>query len=154
MAALAFYKAEGTLFDHAIRWRTRSIYSHVELVIGPDWYTSSPRDGGVRRKEIIPKDGRWDFVPVEVEIERVIRLYARTQGQGYDWLGIAGHAIGIPRIHSAGRWTCSEWVAEALGLGRAWRWTPEGIRQHLGDFPVYTITPPAASEAALPGYPT
>lgn len=127
MAALAFYKAEGTLFDRAIRWRTRSQYSHVELVIGPNWYTSSPRDGGVRRKEIVPKEGHWDFVPVEIDIERVIQLYARTMWHRYDWLGVFGHAIGIPRIHSRERWTCSEWVAEALGLPRARRWTPETL---------------------------
>ncbi len=122
---LAFYKASGTWLDKAIRWRTGSAYSHVELVIGPHWYSSSPRDGGVRRREIDPKPGHWDFVPVDVDPERVTRLWAATDGEKYDWLGIFGHAIGIPRIHSYGRWTCSEWVAETMGLGRVWRWTPE-----------------------------
>lgn len=129
---IALYRAEGTYLDRLIRWRTRSIYSHVELVIGSSWYTSSPRDGGVRRREIAPKPGHWDFVAAEVDPERVIRLWAATDGEGYDWLGIVGHAVGIPRIHSYGRWTCSEWVAEALGLGRAWRWTPEGLAQWAG----------------------
>lgn len=124
---LAFYKARGTRLDRAIRWRTRSDYSHVEIVIGPHWYTSSPRDGGVRRKEIVPKAGHWDYVPVEIDVEHVIQLYARTAWDRYDWLGIAGHAIGIPRIHCAKRWTCSEWVAEAMGLSRAYRYTPADL---------------------------
>ncbi len=128
-AQLALYKASGTRLDRLIRWRTGSIYSHVELVIGGSWYTSSPRDGGVRRREIVPKPGHWDFVPVDVDAERIIRLWAATDGEGYDWLGIVGHAIGIPRIHSYGRWTCSEWVAEAMGLPNPWRWTPERIWQ-------------------------
>src|SRR5690625_4152297 len=127
MAILAFYKAPGTRFDRAIRWRTGSDYSHVEIVIGPHWYTSSPRDGGVRRKEIVPKAGHWDYVSVEIDVEHVIQLWARTAWDHYDWLGIAGHAIGIPRVHCTSRWTCSEWVAAAMGLSRPYRWTPEEL---------------------------
>lgn len=90
MASLALYKAPGTRLDRLIRWRTGSIYSHVEIVIGSSWYSSSPRDGGVRRREIVPKPGHWDLVPLDADIERVVQLYSRTMGQGYDWLGIAG----------------------------------------------------------------
>ena len=127
---LAFYKAPGTLFDRLIRWRTGSPYSHVEIVLSSGWYTSSNRDGGVRRSDAYRNPDSWDFVEVIADAARVIQLYARTQGQGYDWLGIAGQAVGIPRIHSAGRWTCSEWCAEALGLSRAYRYTPADLWAH------------------------
>ena len=49
---LAFYKAKGDWVDLLIRVFTNSKYSHVEIVHIKDWYSSSPRDGGVRVKQI------------------------------------------------------------------------------------------------------
>ena len=46
-AKLAFYKAKGNWIDFLVRVFTNSPYSHCELVINKDWYSSSPRDGGV-----------------------------------------------------------------------------------------------------------
>ena len=50
---LAFYKGKGNWVDLIIRVFTNSPYSHVEIVLNKDWYSSSPRDGGVRVKQIV-----------------------------------------------------------------------------------------------------
>ena len=50
-AKIAFYKAKGNIIDKSIRLWTRSKYSHCEIVIGENWYSSSPRDKGVRAKQ-------------------------------------------------------------------------------------------------------
>ena len=114
-ARLAFYKAEGTLVDKVIRWWTRSNYSHVELVIDGLWYSSSPRDGGVRKATIVAKDN-WDLVEVEVEEAWVEDLYRTTEKCGYDFKGILGNEILPFRVHSESKYYCSEWCAEALRL--------------------------------------
>ena len=43
---LAFYKGKGDWVDKLVRWWTKSQYSHVEVVVGNTWISSSPRDGG------------------------------------------------------------------------------------------------------------
>lgn len=50
LVQLAFYKAKGDWVDKVIRWWTSSKYSHCEVVIGDEWFSSSPRDGGVNAK--------------------------------------------------------------------------------------------------------
>ena len=48
---VACYKGEGDWADKLIRFWTGGIYSHVEIVIGDLWYTSSWYDGGVARRK-------------------------------------------------------------------------------------------------------
>ena len=62
MVQLAFYKAKGDWVDWIVRKWTKSIYSHCEVVIGDEWFSSSPRDGGVRMKKIEYKPEDWDLV--------------------------------------------------------------------------------------------
>ena len=114
-ARLAFYKGKGTLVDKSIRLWTNSPYSHVELVIGEMWYSSSPRVGGVRKKVVVPKEGNWDYVDVDVDQEILDELFVATQGTGYDWKGIVFNEILPFSVHSDTKWYCSEWCAQALG---------------------------------------
>lgn len=122
---LALYKGHGDLFDTLIRLRTGSIYSHCELVINGCCYSSSPRDGGVRAKQIDLDSGNWDLI--EIDDRRaglVLSFFELTQGAKYDWTGaVIGRGLGV-RIESRSRWFCSEWCAAALGLEKAWRFTP------------------------------
>lgn len=67
---LAFYVSRGNWVDRAIRHATGSAYSHVELLAPYEGrrtktmraISSSPRDGGVRVKEITFHPARWSFV--------------------------------------------------------------------------------------------
>lgn len=124
---LAFYKARGDKIDRAIRWWTRSPYSHVELILSPSKpklgdnvrpaFSSSSRDGGVRTKTITFDLASWDFIPVAwVDEERVQTAVKRFSGRRYDYLGLAMSQLLNLRRGSAARWFCSEIVAWILNV--------------------------------------
>ena len=112
---LAFYKAPGTLFDKLIRLATRSAYSHCEIVIDGMCYSSSARDGGVRRAAINVDSGHWDVIDIPGDPAPVLAWFSRHDGAGYDWLGLARCVIPF-FPHAASRWFCSEACGSALGL--------------------------------------
>lgn len=122
---LAFYIGHGTRIDRLIRAATRSPFSHAELLEPYDGprkrkmraISSSPRDGGVRIKEIDFKLHRWGFLDVDPWHPRAPFDCAKQAiGQGYDWTAIA-FAFAIPlRRHSPQRQTCSELCGRVLGF--------------------------------------
>jgi len=111
MLELAFYRGNGNNFDKLIRWWTDSDYSHVEIVINGVGYSSSPRDGGVRKANINFGNGNWDMfeIPCTYLQEEKIRLFfEREMWKKYDWLGIfLTQAIPIGTQDPL-RWFCSE----------------------------------------------
>jgi len=115
---IAFYKAEGDWTDKLIRFWTVGNYSHCELVIGDDWYTSSWYDGGVVRRKIHPSTEHWDFIELPSKyIDRTLSLFNQTKGAKYDLLGILLNEFIPLKKQDNKKWYCSEWCAEALGLG-------------------------------------
>lgn len=125
---LWFYKAEGNFYDKLIRLVNRTKYSHVELCIAGYCYSSSPRDGGVRRKQIA-FDNKWDAIELEVTEEHkqaMLKLFEREHGKAYDWLGAIKTTIRFFPNHKD-KWFCSEIQAQALGLAYPRRWTPADL---------------------------
>lgn len=120
-AYLAFYKGPAVDWvhkttHHATCIWTRSKYSHVELVIDGVCYSSSGRDGGVRKKVIstLYTSGRWDIYEVQIDKAFALNLFKREAGLGYDYLGVAKFVLPfIPSSQS--RWYCSELVTAMLG---------------------------------------
>ncbi len=106
------------LIDAVIRVATMSKYSHCELAVTREdgqytCYSSSPRDGGVRKKVMTLSADKWDFIPAPISHRRIKYFFMPTQGKKYDLLG----AIGIPfHTQNSDKWFCSEWVAEALDM--------------------------------------
>lgn len=129
----AFYTRRGDWRDTLIRLRTASRFSHVELVLGDEGYTSSPRDGGVRRALIDFRAG-WELLDLPWADEASIRRFFRdTYGLGYDWLGVlVGQGL-LVDVQSARRYFCSEWCAAALGLSEPWRYSPGTLYNVLKD---------------------
>jgi len=111
---LAFYKGKGTWVDKLIRWWTSSPYSHVELVVGDQWYSTSPRDNGVRSKVIVPKEENWDYLEVEVDTDWLTKVFDKTKGQKYDWWNIFFTQIVPLEIERSDKWICSEWCGYVL----------------------------------------
>lgn len=114
---LAFYKGSGTLYDQGIRLVTHGPYAHCEIVFKDgQWFSSSPRDGGVRFKEIVPQAGSWDFLELDIQ-EDTIREWSETQvGLKYDWSGVARFVL--PFLPSSkDHWFCSEICIAALQRG-------------------------------------
>ena len=128
---LAFYKAKGDWVDLLIRVFTNSKYSHVEIVHNKDWYSSSPRDGGVRVKQIQDDGNSWDFIEVDIDKERLYQKYREYKGRGYDFKAILLSNILPIGWHSKSKMTCSEFVADVLGYGNPSKFNPQYILDKL-----------------------
>lgn len=127
MVKIAFYKGKDQFLDRLIQWWTLGPYSHVEVVIGDDWYASSPYDGGVRVKKIQGDDEHWDFITLEGVDEQEIKDYFISRlGIKYDLLGAMGFVLRIIRNNKK-RLFCSEIVAGALGIDEGWRFDPNTL---------------------------
>lgn len=115
---LAMYKAEGNWVDKIIRLFTGKPYSHCEIAVEvvegmPYCYSSSPRDGGVRRKIMkLPKE-KWDLILLPYTSgQKVEDFYQKTQGKKYDFFGAIACVLPLPERSS--RYFCSEWCYEAI----------------------------------------
>lgn len=128
---LAFYKAKGNWVDLLIRVFTHSKYSHVEIVHNKDWYSSSPRDGRVRVKQIVDDGNSWDFVEVDIDKERLYQKYREYRGRGYDFKGILLSNILPIGWHNKDKMTCSEFVADVLGYSEPAKHSPQDIVDKL-----------------------
>jgi len=132
----AFYKGTrpgiAGLYNRLVRWWTKSLYSHVELVLsnGRAW-SSSFDDGGVRYKQIDFDPAKWDLVDLPGHFERDAEAWFRDHmGAGYDLLGNLQFVLS-PVPHSQQRWFCSEAVAAALGIPDPWRFAPGTLASAL-----------------------
>lgn len=129
---LAFYRTGGSVFSKLIRWWTRSPYSHCELAYLTEQgvqtgqyvcWTSSERDGGVRKKVMKLEKDHWDLVKVTLPKStagKPIAWFADNEGKKYDWAGIFGMAWSASG-DKADRYFCSEACLTALqttGWGR------------------------------------
>lgn len=117
MIELAFYKAnKGKLTDKIIGLLTRSKYSHVEINIENVSYSSSMRDGGVRRKVMWYDPEKWDIVKLDIsKFHHAMTFFYDTDEKGYDTLGaLCNLVLGIKAKMNADKWYCSEWVITAL----------------------------------------
>ncbi len=146
---LALYKHKPKLFskkwlqaiqDGLIRFFSKGQYSHCEIVVEKlknyveydyhyiyECYSSSPRDAGVRMKQIDVQDGKWDLVLLSGITEQHIRNYfEKTKVKKYDWFGVFGLLFGIP--HSRSKFFCSEWCFNVIRNSEdGWRFSPNQL---------------------------
>ncbi len=118
MIALAAYAPHKwhDIGGRLICWWTRSPYSHVEIVINGVCYSSSLRDGGVRKKVIDLDRPHWRALPIDWADEtEVLRVFFRNQGKPYGWMDLlTQHVLRLP-VDDPGL-LCSELCALMLGL--------------------------------------
>lgn len=126
---IAFYKGKGTWTNSIVRWWTKSIYSHAELVLpdGVTWLGISPFLKSVVTKRIVLEYNRekWDLVEIDIseeQYELVMQFFEDTQGQGYDWIGMLLSQFLPCKIKHRERWYCSEWIAYALRIACVLNW--------------------------------
>ncbi len=105
-----------------IRKATKSQYSHCELVFKShrddsfNCYSSSPRDGGVRKKIMQLDTAKWDLVEVDISPNRIKRTFKFYVGKKYDFLGAVGLFFGK---QDNNKYFCSEYCAEVLKLNNS-----------------------------------
>lgn len=130
---IAYYKADGTLFDKAIRIWTGGPYSHVEIIFSDGmWFSSSPRDGGCRFKHIA-KDAKWDYqyINISPSDEDKVRAFCEKQNhKKYDWVWIFLTQLIPLNIQERNKWGCSEIVVAALQQAN---YIDKGIRPYSVD---------------------
>lgn len=126
---IAFYKGKGNFFNWLIRKWDGGKYSHCELVFSNGFSASaSYRDGRqVRAKVIEFNPEHWDFINVPTELEGgALTFLEETNGKPYDLVGQIRFIVAPLTGSKEGYW-CSEWVAAALGMPEAWRYSPNSL---------------------------
>lgn len=139
---LAFYKHRRKIeniktfgyavFDFITRIATRGDYSHCEVAMLRDdglydCYSSSARDGGVRKKTMPLPPHKWDLMAVGCSKQQVVDFYHKTKGAKYDWLGALGLVLPLTQNH--GRYFCSEWCFNAVFNSEdGWRFSPNQLK--------------------------
>ena len=128
---IAFYKDGEGKCHKLIRWWTKSVFSHVELVL-PDkrtWVSISPflsSRVAPRIKYKIEDPEKWEFVEFPVSKDQLDSLYdfiEHTQGSRYDWFGMLLSQFTPYLIKRKEKWYCSEWIAHALVKSGVIHWS-------------------------------
>lgn len=134
---MLFYKGDYAFYSVLIKWWTRSKYSHVEFYLtakkteaDPDGLNEKGKFIGISGEQnvrIIQYDSekplkvnpKWDYVKIPDEMkvlfmESLEKVYNRTRGKKYDWLGILTSHIFGRKIGDPNKYTCSEWITEVI----------------------------------------
>ena len=138
---LAFYKGKGDWKDKFIRFWTRSKYSHVELVLGEYWISTSPRINAVAKRKINYHPENWDIVDAsnksKYSSEEILERYEKIKGAKYDWLAIF-FSVGIFNLlnncilENKDKYICSETAAYLIGLDNACKYDPGDLAEWVG----------------------
>lgn len=123
MLQLALYKGPPSELLHVIghnatKLWTWSKYSHAELVIDGICWSSSSRDGGVRRKVINLNTGKWDVfdIPCTKKQETsALAWFKYHEGDEYDYRNILRFVIPFAG-EDKNKWVCYEACGAALGI--------------------------------------
>ena len=147
---LAFYKSnsEGaTWLDKVISFLTNSPYSHVEIIFNGDlFFSSSPRDNGVRYK-VIPKDfSTWDFFTFDIPITDECYKFCNKQlYKPYDYKTVLlYHLFKYKYDNKDEKWFCSELIAAIIQICnpslikyQLYKYTPAFLLSELRKSEVY-----------------
>ena len=123
---VALYKGPGRWADWVVRRWQRSPYSHCEVITAVarneyagdsfECWSSSNRDGGVRRKVMHLNPDHWDLFSVRsASVDKAREWFEQHEGNAYDWFGLLGF-VWRPWRGNGWRWWCSEACAAAMGF--------------------------------------
>ena len=126
---VALYKGEGTFINKVVRWWTKSIYSHAELILDDKqtWIGISPfiKARLVLRQVSNYDPNNWDFYEININQEQhnlIIDFYNLTKDSKYDWVGMLLSQCLPFRIKEKNKWYCSEWILHALRISNIIDW--------------------------------
>jgi len=126
---VAFYKGKGNYLNGIVRWWTKSVYSHAELVLpdGITWMGISPflKSKVDSRKKLIINYTDWDFITLDItqeQVDIIMEFFEDTKGHRYDWVGMLLSQFLPCKIKHKKRWYCSVWIAYALRIACVFDW--------------------------------
>jgi len=103
-----------------IKWKTKSEYFHVEMIIKNKWISTNPTANTVYIHDLLPLNDHYDYFNINIHGAKVNKMlkFAESQvGKKYDWKGIfLSQAVDF-NIDNKNKWFCSEFVAEMLKIG-------------------------------------
>lgn len=106
-----------------IKWKTKSKYFHVEMVIDNKWISSHVDDDGIQIRDLKPLyDPSYDYYELHVsdlspEREEIFWRFLNAQvGTGYDWKGILVSQLINLDWETRDKWFCSEIVTKILQM--------------------------------------
>lgn len=118
---LLFYRGK-SLISRAIRFQTRSPYSHVAVQVGQNEYYEAWHVGGVRRLRYA-MEGHSEGTPIDVYRvdgsyvrERVLEYLRSQVGKKYDFMSVARFLSRRKAPHND-KLFCSEYVMQAFAYG-------------------------------------
>ena len=122
---LAFKKQTSTKFldkliAGAIKWRTKSKYFHIEMIVKNDWISTNPDVGAVYITPLHNLNDHYDYVDVKMHganVKKMVKFAQSQLGKKYDWKGILLSQTIPLNIEDKDKWFCSEIVAEMLEQG-------------------------------------
>lgn len=157
MTKIAFYKGTrpglAGIYSYGVRFITKSIYSHCEVIFSDGMSASSSfSDGGVRFKEIEYEPERWDIIELPSANEDAVRKWFKDHEHAkYDLLGNLHFIFGFIG-NSNGKWFCSEAIAEALDIPNAWRFDPGTLHAAVSALAQYTKHSPVSAGELVADY--
>lgn len=133
MIYLAAYKDKTRFFDRLIQYRTKSIYSHCELVIDNICYSSSYMDKGVRAKNInINNSYKWDLYPIPwADKVSILSHFEETKHYKYSVFDIVFNQIVNLGFDEPKAIFCSAWCMDALGVNNPNDYTPAEVVKYI-----------------------
>lgn len=106
-----FYRAASPI-SWAIRWQTRSVYSHVAIVLPGGTLVEAKEFAGVRARAVAAADRAQDWYTFTVgraPFELAVDWLDEQLGKGYDYTMVARFLTRRQEARaSTGKWFCSE----------------------------------------------
>jgi hypothetical protein len=135
MLFLASYKGTRTgwhgLVNRAIRFFTKSQYSHSEICLGDpfagpvDCLSSVGTEGGVRIKYMQLSPEKWDVIALpSVPESAFCDFVLENKGRPYDLVGCVRSVLPFVSREHETKWFCSEVCAAVIGHKEPWRMHP------------------------------
>jgi hypothetical protein len=128
------------LVNRAIRFFTKSIYSHSEICLGDpfagpvDCLSSSGMDHGVRIKRMQLSAAKWDVIALPHVSEGAYWHFANEHaGRPYDFIGCVRSVLPFVSGEHPTKWFCSEVCAAVMGHTEPWRMHPGVLHRVTAD---------------------